>query len=141
MNNYLLIGLCLLFLAGCYTGEVITVDTAITDNTNEQPIVQPEEPAQAPTPAAEEQTPEPRAQPPADNIYKTPAAESSTYTGKVIVKTGPSSYRIRLPTNKELRILSRENLEANDQIQFTIDNQGLITALTILNRPADITRY
>ena len=125
-----------LFLGSCYTGEVVTINT-ITDE--QQPIETPTiiEPIII-TPTPEQQ---PTITEPKENRYIAPETTITTYTGTVLVKTGPSSYRVRLPTNRELRILTREQLQPDDKITFTIDSEGTATILAITERPTDRTRY
>ena len=133
--------IALLMLSACYTGEVITVDTAI-DTSKPLAIIQepaaPQEQPLAPTPPQEET---PIEEPAPEPRYEAPTSTATTYTGTVIVKTGPSSYRVRLPTNRELRILTREQLQPDDKITFTIDSEGTATILAITERPTDRTRY
>ncbi|MDO8556566.1 MAG: hypothetical protein Q7R96_05340 [Nanoarchaeota archaeon] len=140
MKLYFLLSIIFLLGACTYTGEVVTIDTI----DNNQDTSTPEEPTVV-EPIIIQPAPQPIEEPPIiipeENRYETPEKITITYSGTVIVKTGPSSYRVRLANNKELRILTREQLEPNDKITFTTSTDGAVTALTIDERPKDITRY
>lgn len=128
----LIIGLFL--LTGCddvsYTGQVV-IDTAVEDEPTPQEqetvIIQ-----KTPTEPIIEEPETLTEEPPEENIYEPPQQTETTYTGTVIVKTGPSSYRVRLDNGREMRILSRQQLRTEDKIRFTLDEEGLVTSLTII---------
>ncbi|MDO8628532.1 MAG: hypothetical protein Q7R56_02150 [Nanoarchaeota archaeon] len=121
----------LLFIAGCgYNAQVISVDTAIDQNNQEN--IPPEEPktetAPATTPAEQETAPTEELPPEEPIITET----ATTYEGTVIMRTGASSYRIRTTTNVDLRIFTRTTINPGDKIRFTKNPDGTITDVQVL---------
>ena len=78
-----------------------------------------------PAPAAQEPEQEEPSQ-------QTQTDVSRMYEGTVIVKTGPSSYRVRIAGNQDIRVLTREDLRAGMHIRFILDERNIITSLTII---------
>jgi len=121
--------IALIILSGCaYTGEVVTIDT-ITE--------QQEEPAAPATPeempAADEREDAPEITHEESPAEEEPAVQPETvYEGIVVVKTGLSRYRIRLPNGQDTIITTREDLRPEMVIRFTLDKNNVVTSLVIV---------
>ncbi len=126
--------IAMLILSGCaYTGEVVSIDTVVEEETDEP---MPVEPAAADETSEETRDEMPVVQEEEEEVEseETAVETERVYEGIVRMQTGFSSYEVRITGNRDIRIFTREKLNAGDHIQFSMNDGGVVTSLVIVRQ-------